>query len=78
LGTKLDNAKHFTLAIAHLHNFCINEQLLENVDADPAVEERATGCSTEDDLSSSAVEIDALAHEAPGWSEVRDKMDKKN
>jgi hypothetical protein len=44
LGIKLDNVKHLALAIAHLNNFCINERLLENGDADPVVKERATVC----------------------------------
>ena len=67
------------IAIARIHNFCINERV-EDPEAghlDPAIEARILGrtqCIDDIALAAAAAEIEASDHEFNGWSENREQM----
>ena len=77
LGIKVVNVKHLIVAIARLHNFCINERIarggervsFDAQDVQLEIMDRA--------LREQAATIDAVSAEFPGWSLNRDRMAKK-
>jgi hypothetical protein len=60
--------------IAHLHNYCINERILETGGAiDPFVEAN-TGRGTFEEASQQLAEYEAVLQDIPGFSGNREHM----
>lgn len=76
----IQKIKYLAIAIACIHNFCINERVLdpEAGHPDPAIEARIFGrtqCIEDIALAAAAAEIEAGGeHEFNGWSANREQM----
>ena len=68
--------KYLAVAIAHLHNYCINERIIdsENAHPDPAVEARVVGRVNDHVISEAAAELEAASNEFNGMSFNREQM----
>ena len=78
VGASLGHVKYLITAIAQLHNFCINERLLEaesqgRVSLPVQHSDNALGIY-EHALREQAASIEAVSDEFPGWSLNRERM----
>jgi hypothetical protein len=71
----LDKTKYIIEVIARLHNFCINERLLEAGDEiDPVTEANITGRGTFEESAAMLAEYEAVLEDLPGYSGNREHM----
>jgi hypothetical protein len=72
----MKNLKFLAIAIAHLHNYCINERIEETEGGhpDPAVEARILGRVNDHDIAEEAAEVEAAGNAFNGMSFNREQM----
>jgi hypothetical protein len=71
----IEKIKYIIEVIAHLHNCCINECIIESKSSvDPVVEANVSGRGTFEDASEKLAEYKAVLEDSPGLSYQRDQM----
>ena len=76
LTVKFENIKFLAVAIAQLHNFCINERIKssEAENTDPAVEASILGRAIDQGIAEAAAEVEAASNAFNGWSGICEQM----
>lgn len=75
LSVDVENVKHIMLAIARLHNFCIDERLATGTTNDKDTESRLNSTQLAYMNMAAALEYeDILSNEYPQWSQARERL----
>jgi hypothetical protein len=76
ITVKMAELKFLAIAIAQLHNYCINERIgySEAEHPDPALEARILGRTQDVGIAEAAAEVEAASHDFNGWWGNREQM----